>query len=94
MSKDTNENTGAISNEKIREEMNFETRLQRLEEIVSQMEKGDLALDDSLKLFEEGIQISRKCHSQLDESEQKVKLLLKIDEAGNPITENFELRPS
>ena len=69
--------------------MDFEKRLGRLEEIVSKMEEGEMSLDDSLKLFEEGVKLSRECNSQLEQAEQKVKLLLKIDENGNPITEDF-----
>ena len=41
--------------------MDFEKKLGRLEEIVGSMEEGDLALDESLKLFEEGVKLSRKC---------------------------------
>ena len=69
--------------------MDFEKRLGRLEEIVSKMEEGEMSLDDSLALFEEGVKLSRECNSQLEQAEQKVKLLLKIDENGNPITEDF-----
>jgi len=69
--------------------MKFENKLDRLEEIVDKMESGDLSLDDSLKMFEEGIKLSRDCHSQLDEAEQKVKLLLEVDDDGEPVTEEF-----
>ena len=44
--------------------MDFEKKLGRLEEIVVKMDKGDLALEDSLKLFEEGIKLSRECQSR------------------------------
>lgn len=69
--------------------MNFEKRLNRLEEIVEKMETGELALEESLKLFEEGIRLSRECNSQLSDAEQKVKLLLGIDDDGNPVTSDF-----
>ena len=69
--------------------MAFEKKLQRLEEIVGKMEEGDLSLDDSLKLFEEGVKISRQCQTQLDKAEQKVKLLLSVDEDGNAETKDF-----
>jgi exodeoxyribonuclease VII small subunit len=69
--------------------MDFEKRLGRLEEIVGKMEEGELSLDESLKLFEEGVKLSRECNSQLEQAEQKVKLLMKIDENGNPVTEDF-----
>ena len=53
----------------------FEKSLERIEEIVSKLEDGDMALDDSLSLFEEGSKLIRKCNSLLDEAEQKVTLL-------------------
>lgn len=70
--------------------MEFEKKLKRLEEIVHRMEEGELALDKSLEMFEEGIRLSRECQSQLTEAEQKVLTLLKVDAAGLPTTENFQ----
>lgn len=70
--------------------MGFEQKLSRLEEIVQSMEEGDLSLEDSLKYFEEGVKISRQCHSQLDKAEQKVQVLLKADETSGIETEDFE----
>jgi exodeoxyribonuclease VII small subunit len=55
----------------------FESALQRLEEIVKAMEEGNLPLASSLELFEEGIKLSRFCHSKLDEAERKVEILVK-----------------
>lgn len=69
--------------------MDFEKNLVRLEEIVSKMEKGDLSLDDSLKLFEEGVKLSRECGSQLAEAESKVKVLMSVDSEGNATTKDF-----
>jgi exodeoxyribonuclease VII small subunit len=69
--------------------MDFEKRLGRLEEIVEKMETGELSLEDSLKLFEEGVKLSRECNSQLSEAEQKVKLLLGVDDDGQPVTSDF-----
>lgn len=71
--------------------MDFEKKLSRLEEIVHAMEEGDLSLDESLKLFEEGVKLSRKCHEQLDQAEQKVKLLLSVDEKGKAETKDFHV---
>lgn len=59
------------------EELSFEEALSRLEEIVKTLEGGDLALDDSLKIFEEGIALSRFCMKRLEEVEKKVEILLK-----------------
>jgi exodeoxyribonuclease VII small subunit len=53
------------------------------------MEKGDLALEDSLKLFEEGVKLSRECHQKLNDAESKVKLLVSMDQNGNANTVNF-----
>lgn len=55
----------------------FETALKRLEEIVKKLESGDLTLDASLELFEEGIQLSRLCHVKLGQAERRVEILLK-----------------
>lgn len=71
--------------------MDFEKKLTRLEEIVKSMEGGDLTLENSLKLFEEGIRLSRECHGQLDQAEQKVKLLLKVEQDGTAVTEDFKV---
>jgi len=55
----------------------FESALKSLEEIVAQLEAGDLTLDRALELFEEGIRVSRFCSSKLDEAERKVEILIK-----------------
>ena len=70
--------------------MSFEKKLTRLEEIVQKMEAGELSLDDSLKLFEEGVKLSRECNKELSTAEQKVKKLVGVDAQGEPILENFE----
>jgi len=59
----------------------FEDALKRLEEIVQQMESGDLTLEASLGLFEEGVRLTRVCSQRLDEAEKKIELLTK-DEQG------------
>jgi exodeoxyribonuclease VII small subunit len=70
-------------------EKKFETAMARLEEIVQKLEQGDLPLEQSLKLFEEGIKLSRICNTRLEEAERKVEILLK-DKAGNMIVKPFE----
>ena len=55
----------------------FESALKSLEEIVVQLEAGDLTLDRALELFEEGVRISHFCSSKLDEAERKVEVLIK-----------------
>jgi exodeoxyribonuclease VII small subunit len=63
-------------------EVKFEGGLKRLEEIVAKLESGNLPLDDSLKLFEEGVKLVRFCNERLADAQQKVELLTK-DQAGN-----------
>ena len=58
------------------EAMTFEAAVARLEAIVKAMEEGTLPLDDSLKVFEEGIGLVRFCNAKLDAAEQKVRILL------------------
>jgi len=56
---------------------NFEDSLKKLESIVAQLEQGDLALEDSLKLFEQGVGLSAACKQELDAAEGKVQVLIK-----------------
>lgn len=72
--------------------MEFEKKLNRLEEIVTKMESGDLSLEDSLKFFEEGVKLSRECNTQLAQAEQKVKTLLAVDASGNATTSDFQMK--
>jgi exodeoxyribonuclease VII small subunit len=60
--------------------IDFESALKRLEEIVKSLETGDLPLDKSLELFEEGVKLSRFCHARLDEADRKVEILVKKDD--------------
>jgi exodeoxyribonuclease VII small subunit len=79
----------------------FEDALKRLEEIVTRLEKGELALEESLALYEEGIQLSRLCHTKLEEAEAKIELLMKdakgalvADAAGQPRSTPFKEEPT
>ena len=56
---------------------NFEESLRKLETIVGQLEQGDLALEESLKLFEQGVTLSSACKQELDAAEGKVQMLVK-----------------
>lgn len=56
--------------------LKFEEALSRLETIVAELEKGDLPLDQSLKIFEEGIRLSKTCLKMLDDAERKVEILV------------------
>lgn len=70
-------------------EKKFETALSRLEEIVTELESGELALEQSLKLFEEGVKLARICNARLEEAERKVEILLK-DKNGKMAAKPFE----
>lgn len=74
--------------------MDFEKKLSRLEEIVQEMEKGELTLENSLKLFEEGVKLSRECQSELTKAEAQVKKLISVDDSGNAVTEPFKTEES
>jgi exodeoxyribonuclease VII small subunit len=66
----------------------FEESLKKLETIVDQLEKGDLSLEDSIKLFEEGVGLSAVCKKELEEAEGKVQMLVKQRD-GSLKTEPF-----
>ena len=66
----------------------FEENMQRLEQIVRAMERGDVALEESLKLFQEGTELVRSCGKLLDEAELQVKKIMS-DSNGDPIEEEF-----
>ena len=61
------------------EEKNFEQSMQDLEKIVTELEKGDLNLDESVKKFEEGMKISKQCNNMLEKAEKKITILLEKD---------------
>ncbi len=67
----------------------FEKAFHQLESIVQRLEAEELPLDESLRLFEEGINLSRFCHQRLEEVEKKIELIL-ADAKGQPRTEPFE----
>lgn len=59
------------------QDIKFEKAIERLEKIVQTLEKGELPLEDSLKIFEEGIRLSQLCMARLDEAEKRVEILMK-----------------
>ena len=67
----------------------FERSLARLEEVVRKLESPQLSLDDAMKLFEEGVGLSRECQKQLEEAETRVEILLKKAD-GKIAAEPFE----
>ncbi len=70
--------------------VNFEEALARLEAIVAELERGELPLEDSMRIFEEGIKLSKVCLKMLEEAERKVEILVK-DKDGKKRTRTFDL---
>ena len=68
----------------------FEEALARLEVIVAELERGELPLDDSMRIFEEGMKLSKTCLKMLEDAERKVEILVK-DKDGRKRTRPFEL---
>ena len=66
----------------------FETNMQRLEQIVRAMERGDVSLEESLKLFQEGTELVRNCGKLLDEAELQVKKVMTAAD-GTPVLEDM-----
>ncbi len=67
----------------------FEAAIKRLTEIVQTLERGDLPLEESLRLFEEGVKLSRISQQRLDSAEKRVEQLLAVDEQGRARTAPF-----
>ena len=68
----------------------FEENIQRLEQIVRAMERGDVPLEESLKLFQEGTELVRKCGKILDEAQLQVKKIATASD-GTPVEEDFQV---
>ena len=68
---------------------NFEAQLASLERIVRELERGDLPLEQSLELFEQGVKLSRECQERLNEAERRIEVLLRAGD-GSTIAVPFE----
>lgn len=68
--------------------MTFEQSMQRLEQIVRAMERGDVALEESLKLFQEGTELVRNCNQLLDDAQLQVKKIMTAPD-GSPVEEDY-----
>ena len=73
-----------------KEALGFEDALKRLTAIVERLESGELSLEQSLALFEEGTRLSRASQAQLDAAEKRVEELLAIDASGKPIVRELD----
>ena len=67
----------------------FEASLEALEQIVQQLESGDLPLEKSLELFEQGVRLSRECQERLSQAERRIEILLR-DNQGRPVAAAFK----
>ena len=72
--------------------MTFELSMQRLEQIVRAMERGDVPLEESLKLFQEGTELVRSCGKLLDDAQLQVKKIMTAPD-GSPVEEEFRDEP-
>lgn len=68
---------------------NFESSLEELERIVRELERGDLPLEKSLDLFEQGVKLSRACQERLNEAERRIEILTR-DNSGRPAVRPFD----
>ena len=74
------------------ENQTFEASMARLEQIVRAMERGDVALEESLKLFQEGTELVRNCQKLLDDAQLQIKKIM-ASEDGSPVEEDFQDEP-
>lgn len=74
----------------MKENKKFEEMIQDLEQIAKDLESGDLSLDDSVKKFEKGMEISKECSKILEDAEKKISILVKNSD-GDIEEENFEV---
>lgn len=72
--------------------LTFEQSMQRLEQIVRTLERGDAQLDESLKLFQEGTELVRSCGKLLDEAQLQIKKVMTAPD-GSPVLEDFADEP-
>lgn len=75
-----------------KEKMSFEASMERLEQIVRAMERGDVALEESLKLFQEGTELVRSCAKLLDDAKMQIQTVMTAPD-GSPVMEDFADEP-
>ena len=75
-----------------KEKMSFEESMERLEQIVRAMERGDVALEESLKLFQEGTELVRSCAKLLDNAQMQIQMVMTAPD-GSPVMEDFADEP-
>ena len=72
------------------EELSFEDAMKKLEDIANELEKDDLSLDESVKKFQEGMNLSKECRKALKEVEESVKVVMDEDSNGNIVTSDLK----
>lgn len=86
---DASSSSSAAPLETSAESASFEESMRRLTQVVAELEGGDLPLERSLQLFEEGVRLARSAQDRLDKAERRVEELLGLDEQGRPILRDF-----
>lgn len=76
----------------MKKKLSFEESMQRLEEIVRAMERGDAPLEESLKLFQEGTELVKTCGKLLDDAQMQIKKIT-VAADGSPVEEDFQDEP-
>ncbi len=74
----------------MQEENTFEKKMERLEKIVNELEDGEHGIEETLKLFQEGVKLGEECRKILNDVELRVNKVLGIAENGEILTENFD----
>lgn len=72
----------------------FEEALSELEEIVSELDDGQVGLSAALARYEQGIKLLRQCYGELERAERRIELLMRVDPQGQPVTEPFDDSPT
>lgn len=72
-------------------EPTFETQLAALEQIVRELERGELSLEESLRLFEDGVKLARECQERLNKAERRIEILMR-DADGKPVLETLNTK--
>lgn len=75
-------------------DLSFEQALQEIEAITQALESGNLGLEESLRIYERGVGLLRRCYELLRQAETRVEMLIGVDEQGQPITTPFPLKSS
>jgi exodeoxyribonuclease VII small subunit len=73
-----------------KKEEKFELTLEKLQGLVRELESGECSLEDSIKKFEEGMELARSCQERLNQAEQKIEILMKADKQSGVACESFD----